>query len=296
MIKIADLGGETCLLSKHLRQGENFVWSAYNPCVALDMSGKLYVSIQSSNFRRTLEGQVKVMDGGDTLLYETWIGELTPSFSLINLRQLDWRGVSKEEFGHPEIRNGLQNTRMYQSHIGWWSFASTLQENEVPVARNVVLGLVPDQSRILGLEVSPERDKNTEERDWMPVHRVDTSFDFLCDPYTVYRSIDKTFAKVQPQVDIPRLRGGSQLISYGENLIGVMREMVNDKEYNHYITVVNHAGEITKISKPFQFFGGIEFCLGIADIGDNFLFSFGKNEEEAWIAALPKNVVNALVS
>jgi hypothetical protein len=296
MTTIADLGGETCLLSKHLRRGEGFMWSAYNPSIAYGKDGVLRSVLQSSNFRRTLEGQVKIMDGGDRVITETWICEIDKDFAVSNVRQLDWRGVSKEEFGHPEIRNGLQNTQMYQNATGWWNFKGVLQEDDVPIARTAVLGIVPDQSRILGLEVLPAREEQTEERFWMPVHLANSTFDFLCNPYTTYSSIDKVYSKVQPQVEIPSIHGGSQLIPYSDKLIGVMRETLSENEYNHYLVLVDFEGHITKVSSPFQFFGGLEYCLGVADIGDNLLFSFGRNEEEAWIAALPKNVVNALVS
>jgi hypothetical protein len=92
------------------------------------------------------------------------------------------------------------------------------------------------------------------------------------------------------------LRGGSQVLSYKDHYIAVVHEAANlkselnqkDAQYRHRIVVWDKNFNITKITPSFDFLNGeIEFCTGMCIYNDNFVLSFGRQDNSAYLVHLP---------
>jgi hypothetical protein len=93
------------------------------------------------------------------------------------------------------------------------------------------------------------------------------------------------------------LRGGSHVIPYKGKHICIIHECdlwknkldQKDSKYTHRFVIWNKNWDIEHISDPFSFMNGeIEFCCGMVENGDNFLISFGFQDNAAYILKMPK--------
>jgi hypothetical protein len=61
---------------------------------------------------------------------------------------------------------------------------------------------------------------------------------------------------------------------------------VRDKNWN-----------VVKYCEPFDFMGGeIEFCTGLADIGNDLVLTFGFQDNAAYMLRTPKSVIERLIN
>ena len=107
--------------------------------------------------------------------------------------------------------------------------------------------------------------------------------------------------KLSNKIDLPRdLRGGSQVIPFGDYHIAVTHEVdlfdseVGRKDgiYLHRFVVWDKDWNIHAYSKEFTFMGAdVEFCIGMQTLGDDFIFTFGYQDNAAYILKCPQNTI-----
>lgn len=99
------------------------------------------------------------------------------------------------------------------------------------------------------------------------------------------------------------MRGGSQVIKYKGGYLTVVHEtdLYNseqgrkDATYRHRFVFWDNNFNKPKFSKKFSFFNfKIEFCAGLSQQGDNFLVTFGAQDNAAYILKTPISVVENL--
>jgi hypothetical protein len=145
------------------------------------------------------------------------------------------------------------------------------------------------------------------EKNWMPV---------LNKPYTYIKWTNPTeVVEVNPQDKTCKtivitdrkpigtnfdLRGGSQVIFLNGYYLAIVHEVVlynseagrKNADYSHRFVVWNDSFELIEISDSFKFMGAkIEFCCGLAEVGDKLLITFGFQDNAAYLLGMPKNLL-----
>jgi hypothetical protein len=159
--------------------------------------------------------------------------------------------------------------------------------------------------------IEPPQDPNSYcEKNWMPV--LDKPFHFIkwANPtelvkVDVNNRTSKTITQIKNPIPLPRdLRGGSAVIPFGENYIAVTHEVDlynnevgnKDGKYYHRFIVWDKNWNIITYSPEFNFMDAyIEFTCGLAQVGDDFIVSFGYQDNAAFILKIPKKVLNTII-
>jgi hypothetical protein len=101
------------------------------------------------------------------------------------------------------------------------------------------------------------------------------------------------------------LRGGSQVIPYKGSYLSILHETnlysseqgKKDATYRHRFLVWNEDFQLIKISKLFSFMNmKIEFCCGLAEYQDDFLITFGAQDNAGYILKVSKSVVEDFIN
>ena len=101
------------------------------------------------------------------------------------------------------------------------------------------------------------------------------------------------------------MRGGSQVIPYKEGYLSLIHETELYKSeqgrknatYRHRFIVWNKDFKIEKVSPLFSFMNmKIEFCCGLAEYQDDFLISFGAQDNAAYILRVSKSIVEEFIN
>jgi hypothetical protein len=100
------------------------------------------------------------------------------------------------------------------------------------------------------------------------------------------------------------LRGGSQVIPFGEHRFCLNHETYLTKSeagrkdgiYRHRFVVWNDEWDIVKVSPQFNFLGGeIEFAVGMCEYKNDYLITFGFQDNAAYILRAPKKFVKDFI-
>ena len=156
--------------------------------------------------------------------------------------------------------------------------------------------------------IEPPNDPNSYcEKNWMPV--IDMPYHFVkwtnptevvkVDPET---NTSETVLLKEGVGEFQNLRGGSQIIPYGDGRICIIHECdlwknkleQKDAKYTHRLVMWDKEWNIKHISEPFSFMGGeIEFCCGLAEYQGNLLISFGFQDNAAYILKMPSTFIES---
>ena len=101
------------------------------------------------------------------------------------------------------------------------------------------------------------------------------------------------------------LRGGSQVMPYGNCYIAIVHEVDlykdymgrKDGVYRHRLVVWDKDFKLIGISPtPFSFLGAkIEFCAGMAQLNDKVLITFGYQDNAAYVLSVPNKVIDDMI-
>jgi hypothetical protein len=156
---------------------------------------------------------------------------------------------------------------------------------------------------------APGDDNSYCEKNWMPILDL---------PYHYVKWTNGTeVVKVDPEnktcetivlkdwIWAPKdLRGGSQVLSYKDGYLTLNHETDlykseagrKDATYRHKFTYWNKNWEIQKFSKEFSFLDAkIEFACGMAKYKDDYLISFGFQDNAAYILRVPGHILEEFI-
>jgi hypothetical protein len=96
-------------------------------------------------------------------------------------------------------------------------------------------------------------------------------------------------------------RGGSQLVPYKAGWLAVVHQLHfagGKKVYAHSFVFFDRGLTSAKFSRAFYFNrgDGIEFCAGLAHFQDRWIVSYGVGDNEAWLAEIEPETVEAFLS
>lgn len=152
------------------------------------------------------------------------------------------------------------------------------------------------------------------EKNWMPIVDMPHHFVKWTNPTEIVKAnlSDNTSTQIhlgENFIPIGRdLRGGSQVIKWGEGWLAVTHELqdpidknelgLKDAFYFSRFVYWNKDWNITKISTDFSFLDGrIEFSTGLCEYDENnVLITFGWVDCAAYVAKVPKTLINNLLT
>ena len=153
------------------------------------------------------------------------------------------------------------------------------------------------------------------EKNWMPVLDMPYHFVRHADPIELVKVDCKNKnckviikksknQKIANKLDNCDLRGGSQIIPFGEYRLCITHEVFfpwhpvgngKDAHYYHRFLFYDKDWNIVKISKRFKFMDAmIEFNCGLAEREDDLIITFGYQDNAAYILSMPKVVLNEI--
>lgn len=149
------------------------------------------------------------------------------------------------------------------------------------------------------------------EKNWMPI--LDKPFHYIKWPNpTQVVEVDSslTSCKVVHESDFTvqdsyGFRGGSQVVKIPQGYLGIVHETnfhynehkTKNAAYPHRFVIWDNDFKIIKTSENFHFMDSeVEFCCGLADYGDNFLITYGHQDNTAYIMSIPKETVYGFIS
>ena len=155
-------------------------------------------------------------------------------------------------------------------------------------------------------------DKNSYcEKNWMPI--TDLPYHYVkwtngtevvrIDPET--QTCEQICLKNWRDLNCADLRGGSQLIPFGEYRMCIVHETFlynseagrKDGTYRHRFVIWDKDWNIVKISSQFSFMGAkIEFCCGLTPYQDDYLMTFGVQDNAAYLLRVSKETVKNFIS
>jgi len=154
--------------------------------------------------------------------------------------------------------------------------------------------------------IPPPLDPNSYcEKNWMPILDIPFHYVKWSNPTEVVKvnpSIQKSkTAFTNKRKNIPRdLRGGSQVLSWRDHYLAITHEVDlfnsevgrKDAVYRHRIVLWDKDWNLVKWSNDFSIMGGhVEFCVGLAQKGNDFLMSFGFQDNAAYLLKFPESVI-----
>jgi hypothetical protein len=95
----------------------------------------------------------------------------------------------------------------------------------------------------------------------------------------------------KPDDRLSLCRGGSSMIPFGDDFIGIVhtKDIKNGNQtYRHRVFVASRDFTALKMSRDFSFEGeSVEFCAGLAIKNNDIFFSYGVFDEAAVILKMP---------
>jgi hypothetical protein len=147
------------------------------------------------------------------------------------------------------------------------------------------------------------------EKNWMPI--LDKPFHYIkwANPTELVKidcnqGISETVS-TGDSIKLPRdLRGGSQVLPFKNGYIAITHEVDlfksevgrKDAIYYHRFVLWDKNFNIIKASPEFHFMDAdVEFCIGLAELGDDYLITFGFQDNAAYLLKCPKSFVEEFV-
>jgi tetratricopeptide (TPR) repeat protein len=279
-------------------------WSALNPSIGPDGTAMV---VRTVNYRRDDHGvyTTRPEDGG---LIRTRNRFLTLDEDLRTTSDTMWTEVPE---GPPRFASrvwGCEDVRLVAVDGHWVATATVRDRNDGEWCEMALLTLAstgPGRSvGIEGMAVLDAGRARRHEKNWMPF-AVDGELHLVysCDPLVVLHH-DLTTATTSTVTSSPgppgaaSFRGGSQGLPDGDGWLFVVHEVVDPpRTYAHRLVRLERDFTISGVSAPFSFSGAaIEFCAGLAAVGDDVVLSYGVKDRSAHLARLPRASLRALLT
>ena len=305
MKTFADMGGEAFLLRRYANENDKN-WSAFNPSVQRDFNGDYWIVFRSSNYYFTPNRDILFFTE-NAIRNRMFLAKLDPydwSIDESTLKELDILSFK------PNLRRGIEDARLFWDG-SYWCISTTMLEKDMPLARICVGRLKSlEDPVIIEHKVMPASSPNAIEKNWMPVHKVDSlktnSIDFMYSSKKLVSGNKFVDIENQPQLG-DAFRGGSQILpltkktsialihetdyiiknGYFSTTFSSTRSM---KFYFHRFIVLDEKFQIKQYTERFVFTKpGIEFACGLAPTEGGFLVSFGRSDVATYLGLISKH-------
>jgi len=246
-----------------------------------------------------------------TLTTTNYFGELNPkTFSYNYITKLDTSLLDVKPIwnfiGLEDCRVVKWNNKIYVSGVR--RDTTTNGQGRIELSElQINAGIVKEIARH---RLEPPKDQNSYcEKNWMPV--VDQEFQYVkwCNPTEVVLANTQTNTTEQVHLGdsywYPRdFRGGSQVIRLNEkyrfacvHTVNLYRSEQQRKNavYRHCFIVWDNNWNVVKYTPEFTFFDTkIEFCAGMTKYKDQFLLTFGLQDNASYLLSIPEDVMERI--
>jgi len=305
--KVLDSGGSITplIIPSDLTNGTGLM----NPSIYVD-KGKLILNLRHVNY--TLyhcEGEQLFINRWGPLAYlnpendihlrtTNWLCELNDDLTIKNWNKVD---TSKLDIEPVWEFIGLEDGRLVRWDDKLY-LCGVRRDTKTNGEGRMELSELKKYKEVKRSRIQPPNDPNSYcEKNWMPV--IDMPYHFVkwTNPTELVKvnpetNTSKTVLLKEGVGEFQNLRGGSQVIPYGEDRICIIHEVdlwknkleQKDAKYTHRLVIWDKDWNIKHISEPFSFMGGeVEFCCGLAEYNNELLISFGFQDNAAFILKMP---------
>jgi FkbM family methyltransferase len=298
------------VINKELTNG----YGLCNPSILINNDGKLLVNLRNTRyvlhhsefykkFQSAWSGPLQYLnpDNDITLTTYNFLCEL-------NYDTLDITSVSKINTSKLDVKPlwefiGLEDARLVNWDdkllmTGVRRDTTTNGEGRMEISE-IISNIEVSRSRI---DIPKSSEYLYCEKNWMPILDMPYHYVKWANPLEIIK-VDPETNQSEIVISKPvsdkasmNLRGGSQVLSFGDYYIALVHETFfpynpqnnKDATYTHRILVWNKEWDLVSTSQSFNFMGGsIEFSCGMAIKGDDILISFGFQDNAAYILKLP---------
>lgn len=283
-------------------------WSLFNPSIAQSpVDGSYVCAFRASNYVIMPDtGELRPTEGAK-IKNRIYFSDITSDYKVANLRQIN---VSSDLVN---TSRGMEDPKLFWRD-GNWCLTAVMMEEHTPVARTAVCKLNKEATEITEIFVEAGVDASKPEKNWMlPDRENSKNFDYVYGPSAIVSGGSITFLRRDFPI-LSGLRGNSHLLELPDGTyLGVMHRLWTkktysyaphvfgmqpglDKNYIHFFARFDRFGRLFQLSDPFQFMGrGIEFAAGLADHGDSYVISFGKQDVSSHLAIIRKDTVGEML-
>jgi hypothetical protein len=261
---------------------------AFNPAIARSADGKLAIVARLSNFTlNTKFGSLTIPSGDRSVVNATYF-----SFLDHDLNPTEWKKLSFSE--EPKLSRGVEDARLLVRG-NEWVLNVVILETHTPRARTAIYSL-DNNLHATHVKTYPGEVASRPEKNWMTkLESKSDDFDFVS--------------------ELPdNIRGGSSLIPWGDGYLALCHKTYlkknsyynprtfgvhegGEKTYSHMFVEFDSGLKVKATSREFFLVErGIEFGIGLLEVGEDLLLSFGREDKEAWFGRIPKAIVETLLS
>jgi hypothetical protein len=236
-----------------------------------------------------------------------FLAELNDDFTIRSVNKIDTKDFDVE----PKWTFiGLEDARVVRWDEKLW-FCGVRRDTTTNGQGRMELSEIIGKREISRNRISPPNNLDTYcEKNWMPV--IDLPYHFIkwSNPtelvkVDVKNKTSETVILKNGLGKLQNLRGGSQVIRYGNKWLCIVHECdlwynklnQRDAKYTHRFVMWDENWNIDWISDSFSFMDGeVEFCCGLAEWKNDLLLSFGFQDNAAFILKLPKQFFNKIAN
>ena len=236
-----------------------------------------------------------------------WYCELDDNLNMTKYCKIDTSTFDKYEpqwdfVGLEDARIVEWNNRLYLSGVR--------RDTTTNGVGRMELSEIVGEKETRRIRIDPPNDPNSYcEKNWMPI--VNKPFHYIkwSNPTEVVEvnptiGTSKTVS-ISNTINLPRdLRGGSQVLPFKDGYFAITHEidLFNSEEgrkdavYYHRFIVWDENFNITHVTPEFHFMDAdVEFSIGMAEYGDDYLITFGFQDNAAYLLKAPKQVIEDFI-
>ena len=292
-----------------------------NPSVFID-NNKVLVSLRAVNYtfyhsqRKLFQhpyGPLTYIHPENDNHLRTWnyYLELDENYKISRINKID-----TSKFPEKELWDfvGLEDARIFRWNNKLYTSGVRRDLDTIGTGRMELCEIEVQEDKVVELSrvrIEPPDNPNSYcEKNWMPILDLPYHYIKWGNPTEVVKVDPETGSSetifLGERKDIPRdLRGGSQVIPWKDYYIAITHEVDlfqsetdrKDAVYSHRVCFWDKNFNLVKWSNDFSIMGGhVEFCVGLAQQGSDFLMSFGFQDNVAYLLKFPQKVFEVFIN
>ena len=294
-----------------------------NPSIFIDENNKILVNIRHVNytFYHSEEKLYQHQYGPLTYIHPeqdmhlrtwNWYCELNENFEIEKFSKIDTSTFDTYEplwdfVGLEDARIFKWEGKLYISGVR----RDTTTNGQGRMELSEVIVNESGAQEISRFRIPPPKDPNSYcEKNWMPIEDLPYHYVKWSNPTEVVKVDPNTEScetvHLGEYINLPRdVRGGSQVISWKGHYLALTHEVWlfnsevgrKDAVYRHRFILWDKNWNIVKYSNDFSIMSGhVEFAIGMTKYNNEFLVSFGFQDNAAYLLKVPEIVVEEMLN
>jgi len=271
-------------------------WNASNPSIYRHLD-QVRCVVRTVNYR-IVDGRYVTPEGDGVIRTRNFLLDLDASLNTTRVVEMVDK-TNGERSSYPI--HGFEDARIF-AWRGKWRATATVCDFTAEGRREIALLEIDEDGSVVRADPLRGPWSIHAQKNWMPVVDGDKAkFIYATHPTTIFELIDAPdLARnvIKCPDSIPghgRLRGGSQAVRVDGGWVCVVHDVAfpgDGRIYLHRFVRFDDDLQLVAMTDPFYFEQlGIEFCAGLADIGENLVVSYAVNDGSARLGLFNLKVV-----